>query len=246
MKINEEHNLYNTDIAIVKDYKIKKKLTLHRTLRKKGFEIEKNSSIRGTINDEKIDNSIIRTRGKIFELSYCNSWEHFITLTIDQKKYDRHDLKKYHKDLSQWLRDYSKKHDIKIKYLLIPEMHKDGSWHMHGFIMGLPGGHLIKNEHGYKDWIPYRKKFGYCSIDEIKNHDAVSKYVTKYISKDLQDCIKELNANMYYCSQGLDRAIEIKRGILSVNNIPYDFKNEYVAIKWLSNDNVNEILNNII
>jgi len=233
LNYNDCINLYSSDVAVLKDYVIKRKLTLHRSMRKSGFELEIEKRMRGTANDEKIETSIIRTRSTIHELAYCNQWELFITLTLDPLLYDRHDLRKWHKDLTQWLRDYKKAYGTKIKFLLIPEQHKDGAWHIHGLLMGLPSDHLQKNHNGYLDWLPYRQKFGYCSIDQIKNHEAVSKYITKYISKDLADGIKDLNAHMYYCSRGLQRAQEIKRGTLSANNVPWDYENDYVKCKWL-------------
>lgn len=246
MRNTDITNLYSNNVAIIKDYGIKKKLTLHNTLRKAGFETVRRYKVKGSVNDEKLEESIIRTRSKIFELVFCNPWELFITLTIDGSKYDRYNLKRYHKDLSQWLRDYNKKYAIKIKYLLIPEMHEDGAWHMHGFLMGLPIEHLEYNENGYLDWFAYKEKFGYCSIDKIRNHEAVSKYVTKYISKNLADCVKELNAHMYYASQGLKRAVEIKRGMLVDYNIPWDFKNDWVKVKWLNGRLTDEQLSSLI
>lgn len=239
-------NLYSNNVAIVKDYGIMKKLTLHSVLRKKGFEISKKYQAKGSVNDEKLEENIIRARSKIFELAFCNPWELFITLTIDGSKYDRYNLKRYHRDLAQWLRDYNKKYSIKIKYLLIPEMHEDDAWHMHGFLMGLPIEHLEINDNGYLDWIAYKEKFGYCSIDRIRNHEAVAKYVTKYISKELADCVKELNAHMYYASQGLKRAVEIKRGMLLADSIPWDFKNEWVSVIWLDGCWTDEQLSSLV
>lgn len=216
---------------------IKQKMTLHRFLRRSGFEVEINRQAKGSVNDQKLDENISRAKSRIFEIAYCNPWKYFLTLTIDPRKYDRHDLKKYHKDLTQWLRDYNKRNGTAIKYLLIPEMHKDGSWHMHGFLMGLPDEQLETNANGYLDWPAYREKFGYCSIDPIRNHEAVAKYVTKYISKNLQDCIKEMNAHMYYCSKGLEKAREVKKGTLSGNNVPkWDYENEHVKCKWYAID----------
>ena len=72
----------------------------------------------------------------------CNPWEYFVTLTIDPAKYDRYNLKEFHKHNAQFVRDYNKKHGAKIKYLIIPEQHKDGAWHEHGLFLGIPQSHL--------------------------------------------------------------------------------------------------------
>jgi len=226
-------SLYERDIAILKDYGgIKQKLSLNRSLRRKGYELDEKRPERGTCNLTKLDESLSRTRSTLFELAYCNKFELFVTLTLDPKKYDRNDLKKFKTDLSHWLRNYNQKHKTSLKYLLIPEMHKDNSWHMHGFIMGLPLEHLTENQNGYLDWFAYKEKFGFISIDPIRNREAAAKYMTKYITKDLSKSVTELNANMYYCSQGLNRAVEKKRGTLSANNIPWDFINDYCKVKW--------------
>ena len=104
---------------------------------------------------------------------------------------------------------------------------------MHGLIMGLPESHLCINKHGYLDWEGYSKKFGYISLDKIKNHEACSKYITKYISKDMSAKNRELNAKLYYNSRGLECAETIKKGTLSANNVLFDYENDYVKIKWI-------------
>lgn len=223
---------YENDVAILKDYNgLQRRLYLCKRLRKKGFEFNNNSKYRGTVHSEKLEESIIRSKSRVFELAICNDWTYFITLTIDKNKYNRYDLKKYHKDLSQWLRNYKKKFVIDIKYLLIPEQHKNGAWHMHGFISGLPLDHLCINNYGYYDWFSYKKKFGYCSLDFIHDKTKASSYVTKYITKDLSNTVKELNANLYYCSQGLERAKTIKKGQLNCELSNPTFANDYVQVK---------------
>ena len=241
--INCNLRLYNRDVAIIKKYGKKYRLQLHRSLRSSGLEVEqKKRRIKGEyLNEDKLEESIIRTRSKIYELSICNDWELFVTLTLDKSKYNRMDLNKYRKDLAQFIRDYNKKYDIGIKYLLIPEMHKDGAWHMHGFILGLPLEHLRKNENGYLDWFPYRNKFGYISIDKIRDKEASSCYILKYITKNLNNCVKEVGAHMYYCSQGLKRAEVIKRGTLKERNVSWDFENEWVKLKWLKEEQLNYV-----
>lgn len=43
-------------------------------------------------NEEKLENSLSRSRNKVFEYAYCNDWEYFVTMTLDKTKYDRYDL----------------------------------------------------------------------------------------------------------------------------------------------------------
>ena len=249
-------NLYESDIAILKDYGgLKQKLTLNKSLRKKGYELDQQRPERGTQNETKLDESISRTKSTIKELAYCNQWELFVTLTLSPKNYNRTDLKTFKKDLGQFIQDYNKKHKTRVKYLLIPELHKDGSWHMHGFFMGLPFEHWrrfeldeklpnkmldsMKQGRVFYDWTSYRNKFGWVSMEEVQNREAVSNYVTKYITKELSRSITELNANMYYCSKGLQRAVEIKRGTISADKAPlWDFTNDYCKVKWFPGNDV--------
>lgn len=235
--INYSQRLYNRDVAILKKYGNRYRLQLHRSLRNAGLEVEEKRRRKGEyVNTEKLEESIIRTRSKIYELAMCNDWEFFVTLTLDKRKYDRTDLKRYRVDLAQFIRDYRKKYKVDIKYLLIPEEHKDRAWHMHGLLMGLPRAHLKVNENGYLDWFAYREKFGYISIDEIRNKEATSRYITKYITKNLENCVKEVGAHMYYCSRGLKRAEEVKKGVLKIKDAKWDYQNDWVKIKWIDEE----------
>lgn len=245
MKYRNKACLYERDVLVLKKYSESKyKLTLHNILRRKGFECEDfKYSQKGSVNDEKLENNIIRARNKIFDYAFCNHWDYFVNLTLNKNKYNRYDLKKYIKDLSQWLRNYSKKHDIKLAYLFIPEQHKDGAWHIHGFIRGIPdeditdfvvGVHPQKLiDAGYKNWIPYFNKFGFVSLGKIRNAEACSKYVTKYVTKDMADNNRELGNHLYYCSQGLKTPLEIERGLSNGQFDNPDYENEYVKVKWL-------------
>lgn len=247
--MNYRGQLYQPDIATLKDYNGKKfKLTVHKFMRSAGFEDDsKVKAEKGTVNDEKLQQNISRARSKLFEYALCNEWDLFGTFTIDGKKYNRNDLETYHKDLGQFIRNYNKKYGTNIKYLLVPEEHQKGGWHEHGLLIGLPIEHLrlftlkeklpkyirdkLKAGEPVYEWKPYREKFGFCDMEPVRNKEAVSKYVTKYITKDLTASIKALNAHLYYCSQGLNTATEIKRGTMLVDIVP-DYENEYVKVKW--------------
>lgn len=177
--------------------------------------------------DNKLEASLSRARRTLLELALCNDWKYFCTFTISKENYDRTDLAAWYKDFSQWLRDQRKKYkkkglDLTIDYVFVPELHDDKkSWHMHGLISDIsPLLVLFRNlaaagekipkkllKGDYYNWVDYQKKFGFCSFGLIRNKVAVSYYITKYITKQLQDSCLEVGSKLYYPSQGLNRAV---------------------------------------
>lgn len=216
------------------------KLTFHKTpLIAPGFDLGMERIYNRDVNEDKLSNNLIRAKMKVFEYAMCNQFDYFVTLTLDKEKYDRYNLGKYIKDLGQLIRDYRKKHGVDIQYLLIPEEHKDGAWHMHGLIKGIPEEHLTLNQNGYKTWKAYSSKFGYMSIDNVRSQEAISKYITKYISKTLEvgGGVTEKNKKLYYATRGLNQAQKVKEGTLTscqLEKIPFDFENDYIKSKELS------------
>ena len=79
--------------------------------RKHGFEADKpHFTAKGEAgNDNKLETSLSRTKRTISEIAECNAWSLFCTFTLDKRKYNRTDLKKFRKDFSQFIRDYRKK-----------------------------------------------------------------------------------------------------------------------------------------
>ncbi len=241
---------YQTNVAILKDYNgQRKKLTYCYQVRQKGICKDwESSSKKNTVNEKKLQNNLIRARNNVYELAICNEWEWFLTITLNPEKYDRDNLGKFRKDFSRFVRDYGKKHGLHIQYLVIPEQHKKGGWHMHGFLKGILPDHLrpfsaeeklprylrtkVKKGLAIYDWTAYREKFGFCDIEPIRNLQAAAAYVTKYITKGFGSGVQALGNHLYYASQGLKRAKVIKKGAINPDSIYWDFENEYVKIKW--------------
>ncbi len=187
-------------------------------------------------SEGKLDNNIIRARSKVFEYALCNEFDYFVTLTLDPKKYNRYDLDGFIKDLGQFIRNYRRVHGLDIQYLLIPERHSDGAWHMHGLMKGIPEEHLHINGNGYLDWKAYKDRFGWISLDKVRNKEAVSKYITKYITKEqFGKSMNEKHKKLYYVTRGLKQAEVIEKGTLtSAERVPEGevevFENDYVRI----------------
>ena len=175
----------------------------------------------GYKHKDKLPQALSRARRVVLELALCNDWKWFATFTIAKNNYDRKNLDRFYERFSEWFKYQRKKYGLKLPYLLVPEQHGDGSWHMHGFFNGdldkllipfqemLDAGEDIPvtlAKKGYFNWREYQEKFGFCSFGKIKNHDAASFYVVKYISKSFQGDARRVGLNLYYCSQGLNRS----------------------------------------
>lgn len=174
---------------------------------------------------KKSDSNLSRARRVVLELALCNDWKYFCTFTLDKEKYDRYDLGKFKKDLTQFIRDQRKKakkngQDLDIPFLIVPEQHQDCAWHCHALFGDLApllvsfkderrSGKLVPKylvDNGYWNWPDYERKFGFCSFGLIKNRVACSFYITKYITKSLVELAEAFGQHTYIPSRGLNRA----------------------------------------
>jgi len=255
---------YINSCSILKMYNknVYKLITIKCNIKVSGYEEKEDNCKTREKNGEKIKESIIRTRSKILEYALCNDFEYFVTLTLDAKKMERDNIEKFIKKLGQYIRDLRKHTGQNIEYLLIPERHKDGeNWHMHGLVKGLRDlrkydisenipkkmkDKIIQyREHNLNlyEWKGYTEKFGFNCIEPVRNKIAVSRYVTKYISKNIDGDmgVTEKNKKKYYCSRGLKTAKNIKKGVINIESIEYDFENDYCKVKWLNAEQAKEI-----
>lgn len=183
---------------------------------------------------DRYDNNICRARSRVREYGLCNDWDYFATFTLNEEKQDRFDLAQWVKDFGNWIQNYKRKFRCsEFAYLIIPEQHKNGAWHAHGLLRGLAPASLVKNEHGYLDLPYYAHRFGYISLDPIKDKQKCASYITKYISKDAGATARALQAgqHLYYNSRGLKgkEVIEEWEG-----DFISDWENDFVKIRWLS------------
>ncbi len=195
----------------------------------------------------KLENSISRTKNRIYELAICNPWEFFVTFTLDEKKHDRFDLPTVYSRISKFFNNYNSRYGGDVKYLIVPEPHKNGAWHFHGFVSGLPMSHLkefsssdhlpykmleyMAQGHKLYNWPAYAERFGFIYLEKIRNHEHCSGYISKYIGKAFTQSEIPLNHQLFHHSQGLKGAEVIYRGVMRRQIEQPDFENDYVRIK---------------
>ena len=171
--------------------------------------------------EDKLPAALSRARRVCLEIALCNEWKWFCTFTIAENNFDRKNLDGYYKRFKEWLKYQSSKLGVSIPYLLVPEQHGDGSWHMHGFFTDAVDPLLVSFKElwdsgadipyklvqkGYYNLPKYQQRFGFCSFGEIRDQIACAHYTTKYITKSFQGDARRVGLNLYYCSQGLNRS----------------------------------------
>lgn len=174
------------------------------------------SYIRVPLNKDPIDQrleslrtSTSRTRKKIRLLALSTSdWKYFATFTFSMLEVgNRYD----YDNVCYYMQLYLNKLKSKfpdIKYILVPELHKDGAIHFHGIFSHLSVSYagFYHRQHVYHDDL---FTFGFSDVTYIRDVVNVSHYITKYITKDL--CSVSFARKRYWHSKTTLKPIEVEK-----------------------------------
>ena len=130
------------------------------------------------------ERSMRRARAKVRKIALANNFKWFVTLTLSPEHIDRYDDGEVIKRMGQWCSNQVKRRGL--TYVLVPERHKDGAIHFHGFFNDAMdavasghydgAGHMIFN---LPQWT-----LGFTAAIEIYgDYPAAVAYVCKYIGK---------------------------------------------------------------
>lgn len=137
-----------------------------------------------------------RAYKKVFDYAICNeqAFDLFITLTLDKERIDRYDMEKIYPKLRIWLDNRVRRKGL--KYILVPELHKDGAVHFHGLINSSA---VQLKDSGKRVWdrksLSYGKtiynvtdwKLGFTTACKLTgDYENVCKYITKYVTKQTE------------------------------------------------------------
>lgn len=184
---------------------------------------------------EKEDCNLARAKASIREYALCNKWDYFVTLTLNKDKQDRYDIDGYVKDLGYWIGNYNRKFNTKLRYLLIPEQHKDGAWHMHGLFCGVAAESLCRNANGFLSIPYYANRFGFLSLSPVRDERRTAAYITKYVSKAVSCTNIALQKHSFYHSRGLEKSEVFYE--TDVLEMPMEvWQNDFVGIEWADNE----------
>ena len=154
---------------------------------------------------EDVERSMRRARAKVRRIALANEFRFFVTLTLDNLMVDRYDMGAIVKKLNAWCSNMVQRHGL--RYILVPERHKDGAIHFHGFFsdsaeavdsgtIRLPGKKKPRRPRSQKErseWLASggqvvynlpEWKLGFSTALELHGeYPAAVAYVCKYIGK---------------------------------------------------------------
>ena len=164
--------------------------------------------------------SLNRTKTLIRDIVLCNDFDLFCTFTFDPDKVDRFSLMNCWHKLDRWLNHQRERSNYELRYLIVPEQHKNGAWHFHALISHFNGilrdsGHKSGSGRPIYNITSYRS--GFSTAVPIDSREAVANYVTKYITKDF---VKTFNQRRFFCSRNLLRPVKTTNSPIFKNTLP--------------------------
>lgn len=155
-----------------------------------------------------VERSVRRARAQVRDYALCTPFKYFVTLTLDKTKIDRYDVAAITKKLRVWADNQVRRKGL--AYILVPERHKDGAIHFHGFFndaleavdsgtMTLAGWKAPKKPRSAAQRREWEKQgahpvynlpawtLGFTTAIELYGtYEAAVSYVCKYIGKDME------------------------------------------------------------
>lgn len=133
---------------------------------------------------EDMERSKRRARARVRRLALANDFRWFVTLTLSKEKVDRYDPAEVVRKLNQWCSNQVKRRGL--RYILVPERHKDGAIHFHGFFSdaldAVPSGHKDRRGHMIYNLPGWTLGFT-AAIEVYGDYAGAVAYCCKYIGK---------------------------------------------------------------
>lgn len=195
----------------------------------------RSSFIKDNDSDFVRSDSIRRARDKVFDIAYLNAddWIWFITFTLDKEKINRYDSAEVSKYMRNWLSNQVKRKGL--KYLIVPELHKDRAIHLHGFLNDcdfnfVDSGYFDKENrliYNVNDW-----RLGFTTAIELDEQKVnLCKYMVKYVTKDVQ----RIFGNFYLAGGHIERVVPFEYIELDYDTLDvpeHDIPNTDIKVKY--------------
>lgn len=148
--------------------------------------------------------SMKRTRSMVYKYALSNEWEWFVTLTFSPKKVDRYNYTECSKKLKSFI-DTTRRICPDMRYIFVPELHKDGAFHFHGLIANCPALEFV-----FSGKVKDKRRvfnipgfsYGFTTATKVSDSKKSANYLSKYITKEI--CAVSPNKKRYWTSRNLN------------------------------------------
>ena len=236
--------MHNARIKYYADGSVKLSVSNAQTYKDSEFVVSDNSTYHSPVVSRETDeetylerkyksrkDSIRRSKDKVFDIVKMNDWDFFFTGTFGEDcGFDRYDVDLVCKKVNTLMYNLVKRGKVKY-YIFVPEFHKDGAVHYHGFIKATDSLRymLAINPHTGKairkgkrrsfvfNWLDW--SFGFTTLMHCYGSvDNMTKYFCKYITKSADFPMK----HRYYAGGALVRSVPTDYVDLDFNSVPCD------------------------
>ena len=152
--------------------------------------------------------AVRRARAQIRDIALCTPFRWFVTLTLDKARVNRYDMAEITRHLNHWLDNQVRRRGL--AYVLVPERHKDGAVHFHGFFndaleavdsgtISLPGQKRPRRPRTARQRAEWLEAGGHpvynlpgwswgftTAIELYGDYNAAVGYVCKYVGKGME------------------------------------------------------------
>ena len=161
----------------------------------------------GTLDEDKEKRakqvSLNRSKQNLIGICRANKWHYFVTFTFNPRLVDSSNYYEVCVKTSQFMNNLRKRYCPNMKYVLVPELHKDGEhYHLHGLMADCDGFKMrVSGKFDRKGNIIYNMpswKYGWNTATAVSHSGKVSNYIAKYITKDTEGLLH--GKRRYWCS----------------------------------------------
>ncbi len=148
--------------------------------------------------------SMSRTRKMVYNYALSNDWDWFVTMTFSPKKVDRYNYVECSKKLKNFI-DSARRICPDMRYIFVPELHKDGAFHFHGLLSNCAALEFVfsgKVQNKRRVFNVPGFSYGFTTATKVSDSKKSANYLSKYITKDL--CSVSPNKKRYWTSRNLE------------------------------------------
>lgn len=159
------------------------------------------------------ESSCIRAYKSVYDLVHHNasSFQLFGTFTFSPESVDRYDYASCAILMNRYLESLRKKY-VDLKYIVIPEKHKDGAFHFHALFSSDFAPECVFSNHVFRRGTVSRCiynvpswNYGFTNFSVVFSVNATANYVMKYIAKDVSLQTVPYGKKRYWASRNLIR-----------------------------------------